>query len=195
MTKPRRARPIVAAGVALLALASVAAAEESIAFPEAPILLVPFVKVAFDGPAQLDLNVAAGQAKHPRDRSHLKFQVTGNVNATVTVEPAGRRPFIQIPGADRCLARAVGVEPTNKGEAIGYNIRLKFPAEGRKAKTVSIDTDCPGKPAPAIKVPLFGKTRTGVLSIESRNEWNANDADLALPGKYVGSIMLTVTAD
>jgi hypothetical protein len=193
MTNLRKALPIVAAGVALVAFASMAAAEESAVLPEALMLRAPYVKVAFDGPANLQLNVAEGQQKHRGDRSQVTFQVTGNMNATVTVEPGGRRPFIRVPGAGHCLARAVGVEPTNKGESIGYNISLKFP--GRQTQTVGIDTDCPGGPTPAIKLPLFGKARTGVLAIESRNEWNTNDVDLSLPGKYVGSIMLTVTAD
>jgi hypothetical protein len=190
-----KAPTFVTASVALLGIAGVVVAEETALPPEAPILLVPKVEVVFESSPRLELNIAGRGSRGAKNRSEVKFRVKGNVNATIAAEPAGRNPFVSIPSAGRCLGRAVGVDPSNRKESIGYALTLKWPADGRKAQTVGMDTDCPGGSTPAIKVPLFGKTRTGVLAIESRAEWNEKGAIVPPPGKYVGSIMLTVTAD
>jgi hypothetical protein len=173
------------------------AAPDKTRIPGLPVPIMPPVQVRFEGTPEIRLDVtSAGLLRTDATGSRVRFQVFGAGDVTISAAPGGAKSFVRIPARNACFGAARGVDPTNRKEALGYKLTLRWPSDGLGVQTASIDTDCPGGPTRPLTLHLNGRgARSGEIIVHSNREWNPRGADLPLPGGYVGSVVLTVTTD
>ncbi len=81
----------------------------------------------------------------------------------------------------------------------GYNVELRFPAQGmigspRQYATLPGYTAAPTTPALTVDLSSTGQERDGVIHIESDPD-RTERGGLPSPGLYTGEIILTLTAN
>jgi hypothetical protein len=117
----------------------------------------------------------------------VNFVVTGNASATLFAEPDA---FIQVAGPKEWLGKAI-----LGSEAIGYDIQLEFPDVGPGLQVAKLPGNVPDHTDPlTVDLTLTNGEREGVIHLLASHEWTPGGL-LPLPGIYVGSVVLTLTAD
>jgi hypothetical protein len=189
-TLSKRVWAIVRAGaVALVASASGAEAQPVADDADANVLLtiMPIAALEIVGGNLLYLEVPPADSTVPS--SGVSFKVIGNASAILTAEPDS---FVEVPANGYMGAAYLN------GNAVGYKLELRFPSSGVVGSPIQI-APLPGfeagptTPPLGVNLTLTGGERQGVLHMESSADWT-EDGGIPLPGTYVGSVTLTVTA-
>jgi hypothetical protein len=180
---------ITASSLALSASSITAKAQPTSEDAEANVLLTiePIAALSFTGGNLLHLEIPPAGSTVPSNG--VEFQVVGNATAVLLAEPDA---FIQVPVED-----FVGAAYLN-GNPVGYKIELRFPRTGVVGSPIQIASlpgfeNGPTVPPLGVNLALTGGERKGVIHIESSTDWTA-DGGMPLPGLYVGSVTLTLTA-
>jgi hypothetical protein len=182
-----------AALVAALLTSSLSPAEAAGNQVDVQVQVAPFVQIQILGTGLLYLAVPPAGSTVPS--AGVTFTVTGNSFATVIAEPSS---FVQVPTLDYPGGEYMGRAVLN-GNPVGYRLRLDFPVTGVVGSPVA-HAGLPGFEAGPTTPPLTvnmnatGGTRNGRIHMEASHEWTP-DNGLPLPGVYVGSVTITVTAN
>ncbi|HWA19456.1 MAG TPA: hypothetical protein VG757_10715 [Devosia sp.] len=154
------------------------------------ITVVPTASIAIIGTTNL-LYLEIPPAGSTIPASGVNFAITGNANASVTAEPDS---FVSIPTFDYPTGESMGRAVLN-GNPVGYRLRLDFPAVGPGAASSRLPgyEDGPTTPPLAANLMATGGTRNGRIHLEASPDWTPTGG-LPLPGIYVGSVTITVTA-
>lgn len=155
--------------------------------------VMPIAQIEIIGGSLLYLSVPPSASTIPS--TGVTFRITGNASATMTAEPDG---FVTIPTLDYPTGEEMGRAELN-GNAVGYRLRLDFPAQGTVGSPVQY-AGLPGYAAGPTEPPLTvnlmttSGARNGRIHLEASHQWTP-DGGLPLPGIYVGEVVLTVTAN
>jgi hypothetical protein len=127
----------------------------------------------------------------------VDFIVRGNAKATVTAEPDA---FMFVPGQGY-IGQAL--LPPDDVEELGYRLELMFPstfvlgADPSGTQTVGMPGSGPpgmGTPPLSANLQTSSGERDGSVHLIASQHWTA-DGSFPLPGIYVGSVTLTLTAE
>jgi hypothetical protein len=151
------------------------------------IAVLPVAQINITSGSLLYLKVPPAGSTIPS--SGVTFSVTGNASATLQAEPSA---FVAVPG-EGIIGKAV-----LNGEEVGYKLELRFPSIGMIGSLpqyAALPQFQAGPTVPPLTVNLMasGGTRAGVLHMEAHPNWTPTGG-IPLPGIYVGSVVLTLTA-
>lgn len=162
--------------------------------PDVPVTInvVPTASIAIIGSNLLYLRIPPAGSTIPA--TGVTFRVTGNASASVTAEPDS---FVSVPTVERPSGESMG-RATLNGNSVGYRLRLDFPwlgIAGSPAHSAVLPgyEDGPTEPPLAVSLTFTGGSRDGRVHLEASPNWTP-DGGLPLPGVYVGTVTLTVSA-
>lgn len=179
-------------GVLMPAAITLCAAEAGLASNTAQVQvnveIAPIAYLVFDSTPLLYLEVPPPDSTAPSNG--VLFRVIGNATATLTAEPDA---FINVPGQGYLGKAVLGLSE------VGYRVQLRFPNVG-VVGSLPQTSELPGfeegptTPANVVDLLLTGGERSGVLHMETSQEWTEHGG-LPLAGIHVGEVILTLSAD